>query len=229
MPSGMKWIFWKRMRINFVLSHCYQNFKGENAVISGRKLTHSILIRNPWYTQWEKLLGSNIANLWKDHSSAIANSVSSTDNQDRVMNELRTVPGHNDVINVHGLRQIVKGLKNNKAVGNDGILSKVYKFASEPLLTMMSIFLSSFMLPRTLIHLFIFWSCHYWMQNRKFEQMLTTTGQLQLPQLSPRYLSRSCCRDSPGTCGLQTANFVSSKHMTQKKTYLHSSKQKFLP
>ena len=32
--------------------------------------------------------------------------------------------------------------------------------------------------------------------------MFTFTGQLQLPQLSPRYLSRSCCRDSPGTFGL---------------------------
>ena len=39
------------------------------------------------------------------------------------MNALRTVPGHNDVINVHELRQILKGLKNNKAVGNDGIPS----------------------------------------------------------------------------------------------------------
>ena len=46
--------------------------------------------------------------------------------------------------------------------------------------------------------------------------MLTITGQLQLPQLSPRHLSRSCCRDSPGTCGLQTANLVSSKRMGQK-------------
>ena len=62
------------------------------------------------------------------------------------MNALRTVPSHNDVINVHELRQIVKGLKNNKPVGNDGIPSEVYKFASDRLLTMMSIFLSSCML-----------------------------------------------------------------------------------
>ena len=74
---------------------------------------------------------SNIANLWKDHFSAVANSVGSTDNRDQVMNALRTVPAHNDVINVHELRQIVKRQKNNKAVGNDGIPSEVYKFASE--------------------------------------------------------------------------------------------------
>ena len=55
------------------------------------------------------------------------------------MNALRTVPGHDDVINLHELRQIVKLLKNNKAVSNDGIPSEVYKFASERLLTMMSI------------------------------------------------------------------------------------------
>ena len=68
---------------------------------------------------------SNIANLWKDHFSAIANSVGSTDNLDQVMNTLRTVPGHNDVINAHYPVQIVKGLKNTKAVGNDGIPSEV--------------------------------------------------------------------------------------------------------
>ena len=62
------------------------------------------------------------------------------------MNAMRTVSAHNDVINVHELRQIVKLLKNNEAVGNDGIPSEVYKFASERLLSMMSIFLSSCML-----------------------------------------------------------------------------------
>ena len=75
------------------------------------------------------------------------------------MNALWTVPGHNDVINVHELRQIVRGLKNKKAVGNDGIPSEVYKFASERLLTIMSIFLSGCMLtgklPSTLMHVVI--------------------------------------------------------------------------
>ena len=69
---------------------------------------------------------SNVANLWKNHLSEIANSVGSTDNRDHVMNALGTVPRHNDVINVHELLQIVRGLKNKKAVGNDGIPSEVY-------------------------------------------------------------------------------------------------------
>ena len=47
------------------------------------------------------------------------------------MNALETVPGHNDIIIVHELRQIVRGLKSKKVVGNDGIPSEVYKFASE--------------------------------------------------------------------------------------------------
>ena len=102
---------------------------------------------------------SNIANLWKDHFSAIANSVGSTDNRDQVMNALETVPGHNVVINVHELRQIVRGLNSKKAVGNDGIPSEVYKFASERLLTIMSIFLSGCMhsgkLLSTLMHVVI--------------------------------------------------------------------------
>ena len=80
---------------------------------------------------------SNIANVWKDHFSAIANSVGSTNNRDQVMNALGTGIGHNDVINVHELRQIVRGLKSKKVVGNDGIPSEVYKFATEHLLTIM--------------------------------------------------------------------------------------------
>ena len=68
------------------------------------------------------------------------------------MNALRPVPGHNDVINVHELRQIVKELKNNKAVGNDGVPSEVCKFASERLLTILSIFLSGCMLTGKLLN-----------------------------------------------------------------------------
>ena len=47
------------------------------------------------------------------------------------MNASWTVPGHNVVINVDELRQIVRGHKNEKALGNDGIPSEVYRFASE--------------------------------------------------------------------------------------------------
>ena len=54
---------------------------------------------------------SSIANLWKDNFSATANSVGSTDNRDQVMNALWTVTGHNDVINEHEQREIVKGLQ----------------------------------------------------------------------------------------------------------------------
>ena len=74
----------------------------------------------------------------EDHFSAIVNSVGSTDNQDQVMNALETIPSHNDAINVHELPQIVRGRKSKKVVGNDGIPSEVYKFASEHLLTIMS-------------------------------------------------------------------------------------------
>ena len=53
----------------------------------------------------------------------------------------------------------MRGLKNNKAIGNDGIPSEVYKFASNRLLTIMSIFLSGCMLtgklPNTLMHVVI--------------------------------------------------------------------------
>ena len=55
--------------------------------------------------------------------------------------------------------------------------------------------------------------------------MLTITGRLQLPQLSPRYLSRSCCRDSPVTCGVQTDNLVSSTHMHGTEMAIFALKQ----
>ena len=137
------------------------------------------------------------------------------------MNAVRSVLGHNEVINVHELRQIVKGLVNNKAVGNDGILSEVYKFAFELLLTMMLKCLSSCLLTgkllSTLMHVVIIPLLKY---KSKILQMFTIRGQLQLPQLSPRYLSRSCWHNSPGTCGLQTANLVSTKHIGQKWPFL---------
>ena len=57
------------------------------------------------------------------------------------------------------LRKFVTELKTNKAVGNDGIPSEVYKFASVWLLMMMSIFLYGFMLigklPSNLMHVVI--------------------------------------------------------------------------
>ena len=72
----------------------------------------------------------NIVILWKDNFSELANSVGSTDNLDQAMNALRTMSGRNDVmsghnavINVHELWQIVRGLTNKMAVGNDGIQS----------------------------------------------------------------------------------------------------------
>ena len=71
-------------------------------MIPRRKLKHSVLRRSPSLTVGGTSGESNIVNLWKDHFSAIANSVGSTDNRDQVMNALGTVPGHNDVINVHG-------------------------------------------------------------------------------------------------------------------------------
>ena len=41
------------------------------------------------------------------------------------MNAMVTVPGHNDVTNVHALWQIVRGLKTKMTVGNNGIPSEV--------------------------------------------------------------------------------------------------------
>ena len=141
LPSGMKWNFWERMRINFVPYQCFQNlgrmqwFLEQNKSTQPKKESLPLTVGG---TSGE----SNNANLWK----------------------------------------------NKKALGNDGITLEVYRFASEQLLTMMSIFLSGCMLtgklPSALMHVVII---PYWSENLKIQQMWTITGQLQLPQLSPRY------------------------------------------
>ena len=119
----------------------------------------------------------------------------------------------------------MRRLKNKKAVGNDGIPSEVYKFASERLLTMMSILLSGCMLtgklPSTLMHVVIMplLKC-----KSKDPADVKNYRPIAIATALSKVLSRSCCRDLPGTCGLQTANLISSKHMGQEWPYLHSSK-----
>ena len=41
-------------------SQCYQNFKGDNVMISGWILKHSILRKNPCHKQFDELLGNAI-------------------------------------------------------------------------------------------------------------------------------------------------------------------------
>ena len=92
----------------------FQNFKGENAMISGRKLKYSNLRRIPATNRGRYFWGEQYCKPMK--KSFQCNSKFCW--RDQVMNALETVPGRNDVINVHELRQIVRRLKNKKAVGN---------------------------------------------------------------------------------------------------------------
>ena len=128
------------------------------------------------------------------------------------------------------LLQIVRGLKNKKAVGNDGIPSEVYKFASERLLAIISIFLSRCMLtgklPSILMHVVIIplLKC-----KAKYPADVNNYRPIGIATALFKALEQSCCRDSPGTCGLQTANLVSSERMGEKYKYLHSGKQLIFP
>ena len=143
------------------------------------------------------------------------------------MKALGTIPGHNDVINVHEFRQIVRGLKNKKAVGNDGISSEVYKCASERLLTIMSIFFSGYMLsgklPSTLMNTVIIplLKCKSKdpadINNYRPNAIATALSKV-LEQVLLSRLARYLWRVVP-------ANLVSSEHMRHKWPYLHSSKQ----
>ena len=120
----------------------------------------------------------------------------------------------------------MRGLKSKKAVGNDGIPSEVYKFASERLLTIMSIFFSGCVLSgkllSTLMHVVIIprLKC-----KSKDPADVNNYRPIAIATSLSKVLEQSYCRDSPRTCGLQTANLVSSEHMGQKWPYLHSSKQ----
>lgn len=101
----------------------------------------------------------NIAKLWGEHFKAIANSVTSETNKDYVKNIIDNTPVIGDPVTVQELAIIVKGLKSNKAVGNDGIPSEVYKNASARLLTLLSVFLSSCLLvtklPAKIMHVVV--------------------------------------------------------------------------
>ena len=126
----------------------------------------------------------------------------------------------------------MKGLKNNKIVGNDGIPSEVYKFASERLLTMMSIFLSGCMLtgmlPRsTLIHVVIIpllkWKSKDPADVNNYRPIAIATAlSMVLEQVLLERLARH-------TCGLQMANLVSSKHMHRNGHICTQANSRFLP
>ena len=104
----------------------------------------------------------------------------------------------------------MKVLKNNKAVSNDGIPSEVYKFASERVLTMMSIFLSGCMLtgqlPNSLMHVVI-------IPLLKCKSKDPADVNNYRPIAIATALSK--------VRGLQTVNLVSSKDMGQKWPFLH--------
>ena len=88
-------------RAAFILSQCYQNFKGENA----NDLWKEIIALNSKKESLPLTVGgTSLESIWKDNFSAIANSAGSNNNRDQVMNAVTAVPGHNDVIIVHELR-----------------------------------------------------------------------------------------------------------------------------
>ena len=101
----------------------------------------------------------NIANLWAQHFESIANSVITDDNRQSVNDALQQADAARHGITVVELRNAVKGIKNNKAVGNDGIPAEVYKYASNKLLVVLSILLSACLirgeLPQNLMHVVI--------------------------------------------------------------------------
>ena len=93
----------------------------------------------------------DIVELWRARFQTIANCVDTNVNEEFVVNALRNARAtDNDVVTVHELKHIVANLKNNKAIGNDGIPGEVFKYASPRLLTIMCILLSSCLLMRKL-------------------------------------------------------------------------------
>ena len=120
------------------------------------------------------------------------------------------------------MRQNVRGLKNKKAVGNDGIPSEVYKFASGRLLTIMSIFLSRCMLtgklPNTLMHVVIIL-----LLKCKSKDTADVNNYRPIAIAAALAGLSVATRHVPVDC--RQPNLVSCENMGQKWPYLHSSKQ----
>lgn len=92
----------------------------------------------------------NIANLWGNHFRSIANCVTTNTKQECVERQLSDEAEILDLVTVHELKDIVKSIKNGKAIGNDCIPGEVFKHASPRLLTVMAIFLSACLLTKKL-------------------------------------------------------------------------------
>ena len=86
---------------------------------------------------------ANIAEMWRDHFSEIANSVPNDDNREIVQDSLQDVLHVPTRVTVAQLGSLGKQLKCDKAIGNDGVPAEVFKYASPRLLTTLSIFLSA--------------------------------------------------------------------------------------
>ena len=109
------------MKINFTVSQC--SIKTSN----GRECNYfwkEIKVLNPKKDslplQWEgRLWSEQYFETMEISFSCNSKFSGSIANRDQVMNALRSVPCHNDVINVHEPWKIVRELKNKKVVGND--------------------------------------------------------------------------------------------------------------
>ena len=115
---------------------------------------------------------------------------------------------------------------NKKAVGKDRIPSEIYKFASERLSTMISIFISGCMLtgklPSTLLHVVIIplLKC-----RSKDPANVNNYRQIEIVTALSKVLEQDLLSRLARSCGLQTANLVSSMKMGQKWPHLHSNNQ----
>ena len=83
-----------------------------------------------------------IVNLWKERFHCLLNSVDSDIFHNEVHDRCRDSRTL-DVVTMGELMDIVKGLPNNKAVGDDGIPAEVYKYAPQRLLVILSLFLTT--------------------------------------------------------------------------------------
>ena len=83
-----------------------------------------------------------IANLWKGHFQRLLNSVNNDAFKDNVLRKCSnsTMP---EAITVGELKEIVKSLPGNKAIGEDSVPAEVYKFSPHRLLVLLSILLTT--------------------------------------------------------------------------------------
>ncbi len=88
----------------------------------------------------------NICDLWKDHYESILNSSKSTTLKTKIIDELSDCTTPDNPFSFHEIKSAIKGLKNGKACGRDGLQSEHFKYGPDRLCGLLCMLFNSMIL-----------------------------------------------------------------------------------